>query len=89
MLWNRLNVAARLAFANTKYLGATGGANALRRRPAILQRNGLGILNLNLFPALHAVCLSHFHTSLDILPSSVANPLVFVNTLSQVISGNL
>ncbi len=68
-----------LTLADTKYLGATAGANTLSRRASVLEGNRIGIFNLYFLPALHAICL-HFRTSLIILPSSVANPPVFVNS---------
>jgi hypothetical protein len=74
------NANAELALADTKYLGTTVGANALRGRSLVLECNRLRILNFNLFPTLHAVRL-HCRTSFILLPSRVANMLVFVNTI--------
>ena len=51
-----------LALADSKELRTADRAGALRRRTAILQRDGLGALDFSLGPALHAICL-HFSTS--------------------------
>ena len=40
-----------------EYLSPTRRANALSCRTFVLHDDGLGILDLNLFPAFHAICL--------------------------------
>lgn len=49
-----------LGLADSKYLGVTNWAVALSRRTTILHRNGLGVLDLHLFPAFHTISLHSF-----------------------------
>jgi len=70
----------KLTLADTEYLGTTDGTNTLGCRTFILQRNGLRVLDFHFSPTFHAVRL-HFRTSFIVLPSSVANIMVFVNTI--------
>jgi hypothetical protein len=72
--WGR----AGLAFADAEQLGAANGANALGRRPLVLQDDGLRVLDLSLGPALHAISL-HRRTSYNVLLARVTNLLTFVN----------
>ena len=44
-------------FADSEYFGATGRADALSCRSLVLHDDALGILDLFLGAALHAVCL--------------------------------
>lgn len=46
-----------LGLANSKYLGVTSWAVTLSRRAAILHCNGLRVLDLHLFSALHTISL--------------------------------
>ena len=49
----------RLGFPDPEDLRATNTADALYRWAPILKSGLFRILDLNLLPALHAVCLSH------------------------------
>jgi hypothetical protein len=69
--WNGKEI---LALADTEYLGAAVGTNALSCRPLVLQRHRFWILNLNLFPAFHAICLSHGRTSKIALAKQSSKP---------------
>ena len=52
-------VVAGLAFADAEYFGSALRADALYRRPLVLQGDLPWILDLNLLLTLHAVCLCH------------------------------
>ena len=54
-----------LRLADTKYLGPADRAYAASCRPAILHLDLLRILDLDLFPALHTVCLHLYLLFLD------------------------
>ena len=47
-------------FTDTKYLGSTAVTYSLCSRPAVLHLNQLGVLDLNLFPALHTISLHSY-----------------------------
>ena len=49
----------QMAFANAEYLGATGRADVLSRRPTILHGYDLGILHFPLGFTLNTVRLHH------------------------------
>jgi hypothetical protein len=57
------NVKGDLSLADAEYLGSAVGANALGRRPFVLQDDRSGVLDLDFPSALHAICLSHHRTS--------------------------
>ena len=73
-----------LALADTEKLGAADRANALGRRPLVLQSNCLRVLNLSLGPALHTICLHFYAPPQVLLTSRVANLRLFVNSQSLV-----
>jgi hypothetical protein len=57
-----------LGFAYPEYLCPAGWACALRRRTLVFQDNLPRALDLDLFPTLHAVSLSHCSSSFRFLP---------------------
>ena len=52
--------AKSLSFPYSEYLRAAQRADPLYRRPAILQHNRPRVLNLDLFPILHAISCWHY-----------------------------
>ena len=59
-------LALKLALTDTENLGTAVGASSLSRRSLVLERDGLGVLNIYFFPAFHAIRL-HFLASLVVL----------------------
>jgi hypothetical protein len=57
-----------LGFAYAEYLGPAGRACALRRRTLVLQGHLPRVSDLDLFPTLHAVSLSHCPSFFRFLP---------------------
>jgi hypothetical protein len=62
-----------LALADAEKLRAADRANALGRRPLVLQSNCFRVLNLSLGPALHTICL-HLRTSSGTLAQQSSKP---------------
>jgi len=67
-LWPPSHACQVLGFAYPEYLCPAGRACALRRRTLVFQDNLPRALDLDLFPTLHAVSLSHCSSSFRFLP---------------------